>query len=155
MVYNRLVDFALEAPNHGTLRRAYLDGAVVVTPNPRTHAVLADKRNLTLLSDTETLREWGLDTENAELLERAVPKTRLVSRADETELWRNRRGLFFKPVAGHGSKGVYRGEKLTRRVFENILGGDYGGRICPDLSGVSVGMLRLYLPVAMLVKVTP
>ena len=29
------------------------------------------------------------------------------------------------PVAGHGSKGVYRGSKLTRRVFENILDEDY------------------------------
>lgn len=125
MVYNRLVDFALEAPNHATLRRAYLDGAVVVTPNPRTHAVLADKRNLTFLSESQTLREWGLDTENLELLERAVPKTRLVSRDDATELWRDRRRLFFKPFSGHGSKGVYRGDKLTRRVFENILEGDY------------------------------
>lgn len=125
MVYNRLVDFALAAPEHAALRRAYLDGAVVVTPNPRTHAVLADKRNLTLLSDSEVLREWGLDTENAELLERAVPKTRLVSREDATALWRDRRGLFFKPVAGHGSKGVYRGDKMTRRVFESILESDY------------------------------
>ncbi len=125
MVYNRLVDFALEAPHHAALRHAYLDGSVVVTPNPRTHAVLADKRNLTLLSDSETLREWGLDTESVGLLERTVPKTRLVSRDDETALWRDRRGLFFKPVSGHGSKGVYRGDKLTKRVFENILEGDY------------------------------
>jgi len=125
MVYNRLVDFALDAPHHSALRHAYLDGAVVVTPNPRTHAVLADKRNLTLLSDSQTLREWGLDVRNAELLEKAVPKTRLVARDDATELWRDRRGLFFKPVAGHGSKGVYRGDKLTRRVFESILAGDY------------------------------
>lgn len=125
MVYNRLVDFALEQPHHATLRRAYLDDAVVVTPHPRVHAVAADKRNLTLLSSSQTLREWGLDSENVELVERAVPKTRLVSRDDATELWRDRRRLFFKPVAGHGSKGVYRGDKLTRRVFENILEGDY------------------------------
>lgn len=125
MVYNRLVDFALEDPRHATLRRAYVDGAVVVTPNPRTHAVLADKRNLTLLSDPQMLRECGLQAEDAELLNRAVPKTRLVSRDDADELWRDRRGLFFKPVAGHGSKGVYRGDKLTRRVFENILEGEY------------------------------
>jgi hypothetical protein len=49
LVYNRLVDFALERPGHAALRAAYLDGAVVVTPNPRNHALLADKRNLTLL----------------------------------------------------------------------------------------------------------
>lgn len=125
MVYNRLVDFALETPEHGALRCAYRDGAVVVTPNPRVHALMADKRNLILLSDAETLRDWGLNEAEAGYLEKAVPETRLVSADDKETLWNNRRKLFFKPVAGHGSKGVYRGEKLTRRVFEDILKGDY------------------------------
>ncbi|MGK0526132.1 MAG: hypothetical protein ACI92N_003800, partial [Pseudomonadales bacterium] len=125
MVYNRLVDFALDAPAHEAVRHAYLDGAVVVTPNPRAHALMADKRNLILLSDPPTLRSWGLSEEEAGYLESAVPKTRLVSASDAAELWSARRELFFKPVAGHGSKGVYRGNKLTRRVFENILEGDY------------------------------
>jgi hypothetical protein len=125
MVYNRLVDFALEAPAHEALRRAYLDGAVVVTPNPRVHALMADKRNLILLSDPQTLHDWGLSDADARYLESAVPKTSLVSASDAAELWGARRELFFKPVAGHGSKGVYRGDKLTRRVFENILKDDY------------------------------
>ena len=125
MVYNRLVDFALEAPAHEALRRAYVDGAVVVTPNPRAHALMADKRNLILLSDPSTLRDWGLSEVEARYLESSVPKTRLVTASDAAELWGSRRELFFKPVAGHGSKGVYRGDKLTRRVFDNILQGDY------------------------------
>lgn len=86
---------------------------------------MADKRNLILLSDARTLREWGLNATEAGYLEKAVPETRLVSAEDAETLWSNRRRLFFKPVAGHGSKGVYRGEKLTRRVFEDILKGDY------------------------------
>ena len=125
MVYNRLVDFALDAPAHEAIRRAYLDGAVVVTPNPRVHAFMADKRNLALLSEPQTLRDWGLSDADADYLEQAVPRTRLVSASDAAELWSTRRELFFKPVAGHGSKGVYRGSKLTRRVFENILNGGY------------------------------
>ena len=125
MVYNRLVDFALDAPAHEALRRAYVDGAVVVTPNPRAHALMADKRNLILLSDPSTLRDWGLSEVEARYLESSVPKTRLVTASDAAELWGSRRELFFKPVAGHGSKGVYRGDKLTRRVFDNILQGDY------------------------------
>ncbi len=32
---------------------------------------------------------------------------------------------FVLEAPGHGSKGVYRSEKLTRRVFEEILKGDY------------------------------
>ena len=140
MVYNRLVDFALDAPSHATLRHAYLDGAAVVTPNPHVHAVLADKRNLTLLSAPQSLRDWGLNEADADYLERAVPRTRQVSRNDAAELWSARRQLFFKPVAGHGSKGVYRGDKMTRRVFEHILSGGY---IAQDLVPAGERTLRI------------
>ena len=125
MVYNRLVDFAFEEPDHVLLKQAYLDGAVVVTPNPHVHAMLANKQNLTLLSDSQTLRDWGLDEAAVECLEKSVPRTKIVSRDDAAELWHTRKQLFFKPVSGYGSKGVYRGSKLTRRVFENILDEDY------------------------------
>ena len=51
LVYNRLVDFALERPEPAILRAAYNADAVVVTPNPHVHALFADKRNLALLCD--------------------------------------------------------------------------------------------------------
>tara|TARA_R110001606_G_C15403585_1_gene653693 strand:+ start:6790 stop:8082 length:1293 start_codon:yes stop_codon:yes gene_type:complete len=125
MVYNRLVDFTLDSHSHMALRHAYLDGAVVVTPNPRAHALFADKRNLALLSAPEILNEWGLSEADVRILEQAVPKTQLVSANDAEELWSTRRKLFFKPVSGYGSKGVYRGSKITRGVFENILRDGY------------------------------
>lgn len=68
MVYNRLVDFALEVPEHAALRSAWLDGGAVITPNPFAHALFADKRNLAEWSDPSSLQEWGLSPENAELL---------------------------------------------------------------------------------------
>jgi hypothetical protein len=33
--------------------------------------------------------------------------------------------LFFKPTSGYGSKGTYRGDKITKRVWNEILAGDY------------------------------
>jgi hypothetical protein len=39
--------------------------------------------------------------------------------------WAARKTLFFKPQAGFGSRATYRGEKLTKRVFEEILQGGY------------------------------
>ena len=36
-----------------------------------------------------------------------------------------RNSWFFKPAAGYGSKAAYRGDKLTRRVFDEILHGGY------------------------------
>ena len=41
------------------------------------------------------------------------------------QLWAARRRLFFKPLAGYGSRGAYRGDKLTRRVWRSILASDY------------------------------
>ncbi|WP_123639001.1 hypothetical protein [Marinimicrobium koreense] len=43
----------------------------------------------------------------------------------QEELWQTRRQWFFKPVAGHGSKGVYKGGKLTKSTFARILESDY------------------------------
>ena len=48
-----------------------------------------------------------------------------VSPARADDLWARRRQLFFKPASGFGSRGTYRGDKLTRRVFGEILAGDY------------------------------
>jgi hypothetical protein len=125
LVYNRLVDFGLDEPRHAALRTAYLAGTVVVTPSPRVHALLADKRNLTLLSDSSRLHQWGLAQHDVDLLSDAVPKTTIVSDVNAEILWRDRKSLFFKPARGHGSKAAYRGDKITRRVWEEIVAGAY------------------------------
>lgn len=125
LVYNRLVDFALGEPRHAALRSAYLDGTVVVTPNPRVHALFADKRNLVTLSDPARLAAWGLDPASTALLAEVVPRTVEVTPANAEELWRTRRTLFFKPFAGYGSKAAYRGDKLTKGVWEQIAAGGY------------------------------
>jgi len=104
MVYNRLTDFYFEAPASRALREAYVSGAAVVTPHPRAHALHADKRNLI-----------GLDVAG-------VPECRPVTPA----LWQSRRRWYFKPAGGHGSRGVYRGAKITRgRWAEVLAAGDY------------------------------
>jgi hypothetical protein len=124
LVYNRLVDFTLAQPEHGALRAAYEDGAVVVTPNPHNHALLANKRNLTILSDPVALGAFGLSPQMQRRLV-GVPRTRLVTPENAEEFWKERKGLFFKPVSGHGSKAVYRGDKLTKSVWSEIARGDY------------------------------
>ena len=128
LVYNRLVDFALEAPQHSALREAYAGGLVVVTPSPHHHAVLANKRNLTLLSDPEVLRSLGVTTEVLARLA-GVPLTRRVTHENADQLWQTRKAMFFKPLSGHGSKAVYRGDKLTKGVWANIVKGAYVAQV--------------------------
>lgn len=124
MVYNRLTDFYFDEPGNAPLREASLAGAVI-TPNPHEHAVYANKRNLAVLSDPDRLQRWGVDSATAATLARGIPATEVV-RADQADrLWAARDGLFFKPVAGFGSRGSYRGDKVTKKVFQQIVEGDY------------------------------
>ncbi|MEO8310534.1 MAG: hypothetical protein ABI520_05115 [Caldimonas sp.] len=125
LVYNRLTDFVLAAPASATLRDAYLERAAVLTPHPQAHALYADKRNLALLGDAERLEALGVPAATREVLLAGIPHTEVVESVHAERLWRDRRRLFFKPTAGFGSRAAYRGEKVTRRVWEEIMAGSY------------------------------
>ncbi len=125
LIYNRLTDFYLEQPDSAALREAYLQQAVVVTPHPRAHALYANKRHLALFSDASRLQALGVPPATQQILLEHVPRTEVVDPADAQRLWDARRSLFFKPVAGFGSRAAYRGDKLTKRVWQDVLAGDY------------------------------
>lgn len=125
LVYNRLTDFALAAPASATLRNAYLQHAAVLTPHPQAHALYADKRNLALLSDASRLQALGVPPATQAVLLAGIPHTEVVDPANADRLWRDRKRLFFKPFAGFGGRAAYRGDKLTQRVWQEILAGDY------------------------------
>ncbi len=124
-VYNRLTDFALQRPAQTALMLAYLAGEVVVSPHPRAHALYADKRNLTLFCDESFLRETGVADDAISTLLAAIPHTEIVTAGNRDALWAKRRQLFFKPAAGYGSKATYRGDKLTKRVWEEMAKSTY------------------------------
>lgn len=138
LVYNRLVDFALAEPGHEALRLAYEAGAAVVTPNPRNHALHADKRNLIALSDQRTLTAWGLEERHRRVLAAGVPHSTMVTPENADLLWSRRKSLFFKPRGGHAGKAVYRGDKLTKGVWAEIAAGGY---IAQDLAPPSERMI--------------
>ena len=125
LVYNRLTDFALQQSAHEVLRAAYLAEEVAVSPHPRAHALYADKRNLSLLGNREFLQSSGASQASVDALVAVVPSTQLVTPENREAMWANRRHLFFKPAAGFGSKASYRGDKMTRRVWDDIGGGVY------------------------------
>ncbi|MBR0984828.1 hypothetical protein [Bradyrhizobium liaoningense] len=139
LVYNRVVDFSLDRPEHAALRSAYMDGAVVVTPNPHVHALLADKRNLALLSDRERLRSWGVPAPIVQDLS-GVPRTVLVTSDNAEQLWTTRKNWFFKPASGYGSKAVYRGAKVTKGVWAQIV---QSGYVAQEFAAPSERIVRL------------
>ena len=146
LVYNRLTDFSLAEPASATLREAYLAHAIVLTPHPQAHALYADKRNLTLLSDATQLKALDVPQTIQDVLLGGIPHTEIVEIQHAERLWRERRRLFFKPFAGFGGRAAYRGDKLTQRVWQEILAGGYvaqalvapGGRVISNLEPVQV-----------------
>jgi hypothetical protein len=125
LIYNRLTDFSLDSAVDRDIRVVFEAGGVVLTPHPQAHALYADKRNLMLLSDPEVLHSLGVAAPDIATLLAGVPRTVAVVPDAGERFWSERRRWFFKPPAGFGSRAAYRGDKLTRRVFEEILHGGY------------------------------
>lgn len=124
LVYNRHTDFYLTGVEMARLRQAYASGAVVLTPNPHHHALYANKANLVSLSDPEFIAKLALGDEQKKALS-AVPATYRVTAEKRDWFWDKRKSFFFKPVSGHAGKAVYRGDKVTKSVFEHICQGGY------------------------------
>jgi hypothetical protein len=123
LIYNRLTDFLLQ--HHPALETIWRNNLAVVTPNPQHYQRYADKRNLIRLTDAPTLRALGADETTISILQTGIPQTREVAPADAA-MWRTeRKHWFFKPATGYGSKGIYRGANVTRRVFDEIMQGGY------------------------------
>ena len=125
LVYNRLTDFSLDAAVNANLRAIFDADGVVVTPHPRAHALYADKRNLMLLSDEAALIEIGVPEATRKILLAGIPRTVAVKAEEGERFWAERKRWFFKIATGFGSRAAYRGDKLTKRVFEEILQGGY------------------------------
>ncbi len=112
-IYNRFCDFLLSRPESKDILGGYLHGSACLTPHPKEYLRMADKNRLIELSHEDlNFSKFLIKTFNN------------FSSSDET--WSNKKNLFFKPARSHGGKGVYRGKKLTKKVFERIMNsGDY------------------------------
>ena len=131
LLYNRMTDFSLDSAASGALTQCWQVQALgvktgtLITPHPVAHALWADKRNLDWLSDPDYLASLGLNSKTIDQIVRCVPRTVPVLPNQGEHFWGARKTLFFKPQAGFGSRATYRGDKLTKRVFEEILQGGY------------------------------
>ena len=56
------------------------------------------------------------------------------------ELWETRKSLFFKPAGGYGSNAVYRGDKVTKGVWAEIIRGGY---VAQNFAAPSERMVKL------------
>ena len=140
MVYNRLTDFGLAEQRNHVLSEALLADAAVITPSPRHHALHADKRNLPLLSNDDMMKKWDVSSAHRAALAE-IPRTIVVTQDNAEKLWTERKKYFFKPNAGFGSRAAYRGAKLTKKTWQQILSGGYVAQefIAPPVRAIPHG----------------
>lgn len=112
MVYNRWTDFSWSSALAEPLRQAHQTGAALIAPNPDTWRAYADKSLLIELARLPSPHPAILPAEP-------------VSAQSADKLWDRRKQLVFKPLQGFGSRGVYRGDKMSRRKWAQICEGRY------------------------------
>jgi hypothetical protein len=115
-VYNRCTDFLLEEPDAAVLRQAWLDDQAVVAPNPSAYRVYADKRRLLQLAASRAAAPGRLE---------AVLPAVEIHAGNAQQLWQTRREWYFKPLQGYGSRGVLRGDGISRGRFEALADSGY------------------------------
>ena len=123
-VYNRSTDFYLQESQSRVLQQALQLNSAVISPAPLHHALFADKRNPAIWQNTRQMERYSASAAMTKALDR-LPRTRTVDNVDAETLWSHRKKLFFKPSGGYGGKATYRGDKLTRKVWQSILQGGY------------------------------
>lgn len=125
LVYNRNTDFYFEEPEYAGLREGYVKDVVCVSPNPREYWLLGDKERLIQLGRPEFLDQArASEEEKAAITKVIIPTFDKSNFGSEEEIWSQRRQLFFKPKRSHGGKSVYRGESVSRKVFERLMQDD-------------------------------
>lgn len=124
-VYNRLTDFYLRSnAKNNALLTAYQNDFAAISPNPKIYDLYANKNNLINLSNADFLDNLNIDNQSKNILLKHIPKILKVKNNDIEYLWKQRKNLFFKTAEGYGSKAVYRGDKLTKKVFAEIIESD-------------------------------
>lgn len=141
LVYNRLTDFDLAEPDHAVMAQAYRQNIAAVTPHPWVHALRAHKQHLVTLAQQAALQSLGVPEADQTTLRAVIPPCERVDAPNAARLWEQRKQLFFKPLDGFGGRAVYRGDKLTKKVWEQILQGDYIAQalVPPPLRAMQVG----------------
>ena len=116
-LYNRLTDFALADPGHAPLQKALSATRDCDDTAPQGACALRRQAQSRSAWRCRSPGGLGVDAATAERLAQVIPSTVQIAPENRAALWADRDRYFFKPASGFGSRGSYRGDKLTRRVW--------------------------------------
>lgn len=121
LVYNRDTDFYLEKPELQTLKKAWLEKRICLSPHPTEYLYLADKQRQIDWHAEGFLARMGLSEADARTLLRHSPRARDLTSANAEALWAERKKYFFKPKRSFGAKQSYRGASISHKAFLELV----------------------------------
>lgn len=124
LIYNRSTDFNLSESDSQDVKAAYEQGRICLSPTPFEYSLLADKERLIEWSQPEALENLKLDQKSCDILRGMLPRTIHLTKDNAEEIWSSRKNLFFKPKREFGSKKAFRGSSISRKMFDELLGGE-------------------------------
>jgi len=125
LVYNRYCDFYLKDERSKVLGEAYEKNYACFSPNPYEYHLTASKEVLSHLSLGDQDEILGITEDDREVLDRFLLKTYLLTEVDDDEIYAKRKKNIFKPRTFYGSKGVYRGDKISRKKLLELDHNEY------------------------------
>ena len=119
-VYWRSTDFLLTEPAHEPVRRAVLEGAIILAPSPEAYVAIADKRRFI---------EWSsqpeLARDEATGLSFRIAETLPMNARSLAAWYADRSAWVFKPASGFASRGVYVGKSISRKKLAELPSASY------------------------------
>ncbi|NBV41794.1 hypothetical protein EBR96_03375 [bacterium] len=124
MIYNRFCDFYLESDLAAPMRKIYLGGKLPISPHPYEYALFADKSRLVQLGDPRFLSAIGATPDDIRRIQSVLPPVLRLKDHSADEIWAKRRSLFFKPARSFGAKSAYKGDGISKSVFQRLMDAD-------------------------------
>ncbi len=110
LVYNRYTDFYLQNEKSFKLNQRYKNKNLHLSPSPWEYFLIADKQRM-----FDWQKQTSLNKPDSLL------KIEDLATADKETIWQNRKHLFFKPKSSFGSKQVYKGASVSKKIFDEAF----------------------------------
>ncbi len=120
-IYNRTTDFYLSDCRLQNLKQNLNTKKICLSPNPYEYMLLADKQRLIDWSKDGFLNSLSLSETVRQTINQTILKTMELNLENQSEIWSQRKNLFFKPKNAFGSKQSYKGQSISRKVFDELV----------------------------------
>lgn len=114
LIYNRYTDFYFQEEKSVAIKSLFNEGLLNLSPHPYEYFLTADKQRLI---------DWNTQ-EEIEKPQSLLPAYELKPE-EKDNIWKDRKKLFFKPKNSYGSKQVYKGHSLSKKMFDEIYNSNF------------------------------